>query len=102
VGGGVALRATSWISFFGSIRTNQSYRDPDEVSFVGLGAYDLTHVIAGVSVASEKFEVSLGGLYATGKSDGPFRINPLPGSDTVDSRTEFDEKGFVLAFSASF
>jgi hypothetical protein len=102
VGGGVALRATSWLSFFGSIRTNQSFRDPDEVSFVGLGAYDLTHVTAGVSVASEKFEVSLGGLYGTGEGDGPFRINPLPGSDTVDSRTEFDEKGFVLAFSASF
>jgi hypothetical protein len=102
VGGGVALRATNWLSFFSSVRTDRSYRNSNAVSFVGLGAYDLTHVTAGLSVAGEKFEVSLGGLYATGEADGPFRINPLPTAGTVDSHTEFDQKGFVLAFSADF
>jgi len=102
VGGGVALRTTNWLTLFGSMRTDKSYRNPGELSFVGLSGFDLTHVTAGVSVTQEKFEVSLGMLYATGESNGQFRITPLPSAGTVDSRTEFSQTGFVLAFNANF
>jgi hypothetical protein len=102
IGGGVSMRATKWLSLFASARTDKSYRDPDIRTFVGLGAYDLTHVTAGVGVSGESFEVVLGGLYASGDANSEVLLSPLPASPAVPSKTDFSEKGFVLAFSANF
>ncbi len=101
-GGGVSVNTTSWLSFFGSARTDNSYRNPNDRRFVGLGSYDLVHVTAGLIVANDRLEVALGGLYAEGSSEGPIWYNPLPSSPSVQSKTEFDQKGFVLAISGSF
>lgn len=102
IGGGISMKATSWLSFFGSVRSDRSYRKPDDRGFVGLGAYDLHHVTAGINLNNDRFEVALGGLYASGNSEGPVSPTPLPSSPTVQSQTEFEQRGFVLAFSANF
>jgi len=100
IGGGVAVAATPWLSFFGSARTDKSYRSPDDQRFVGLGSYDITHVTAGVSLTSKRFEVVIGALYGSGDAEGATRATPLPGSPTVNARSDYEEKGFVVAFSA--
>jgi hypothetical protein len=102
VGGGIAVEATRWLSVYASARTDRSYRDPGDRSFVGLGAYDLTHVTAGVGVSNDNLEIILGGLFASGDADGQVTLSPLPGSPAVSTHTEFSQKGFVLAFSATF
>ncbi|HXV14647.1 MAG TPA: hypothetical protein VEC56_10635 [Candidatus Krumholzibacteria bacterium] len=102
IGGGVSVEATSWLSFYGSVRTDRSYRDPADRTFVGLGAYDITQVTFGIGVSSDEFEVILGGLAGEGDSDGQVVLSPLPGSPSVASRTEFEQRGFIVAFSASF
>jgi hypothetical protein len=102
-GAGVSVEVRPWLSFFGSARTDKSYRDAaEQPAFVGLGAYDLYHVTAGIGASNESLEVVLGGLYATGDSSGPLTLSPAPNSPTVDTHTEFSQTGFILAFSASF
>ena len=100
--GGVSVKAASWLSFFASARINQSYRRADDRSFVGLAGYDLFHTTAGVGLSNEHFEVVLGGLWASGETDGTVVLSPLPASPSVASHTEFKQTGFVLAFNASF
>ncbi len=102
VGAGVAVQTTSWLSFFGSARTDRSYRNRDQRSFVGLDGYDIYHVTAGIGLAKEDFEIILGGLWASGDADGQVVLSPLPDAPAVPSHTEFEQRGFVLAFNASF
>ncbi len=102
VAGGVSVKATSWLSLFGSVRTDRSYRDPSDRTFVGLGAYDLTHLTGGVSMSTKQLEVALGVLYASGNSEGQIGTSPLPGAPVVPTTTDFTQRGFVLAFSATF
>jgi hypothetical protein len=102
LGGGVSIKATSWLSFLGSARSDNSYRDPGKRTFVGLGAYDLYHATAGVGLSTDKFEVVLGGIYASGNAESQIVLSPLPGSPSVATKTDFKQTGFILAFSASF
>jgi len=102
VGGGVSVDVLSWLSLFGSARTDRSYRNPQTRTFVGLGAYDLYHVTGGIGMHNDSIDVVLGGLFASGDSDGTYVTSPLPGAPSVPARTEFSEKGFMLAFSATF
>jgi len=102
VGAGVAVQTTSWLSFFGSARTDRSYRNRDQRSFVGLDGYDIYHVTAGIGLAKEDFEIIIGGLWASGDADGQVVLSPLPDAPAVPSHTEFEQRGFVLAFNASF
>jgi hypothetical protein len=55
-----------------------------------------------VGVSNDNLEIILGGLFASGDADGQVTLSPLPGSTAVSTHTEFSQKGFVLAFSATF
>ena len=103
VGAGVSIHAASWLSFFGSVRTDRSYRDPEaERVFVGLGGYDLVHATAGLGLSGDHLDVVLGGLFSSGEGDGTLTLSPLPSSPSVSTRTEFSQTGFIMAFSARF
>jgi len=102
VGLGAAWQATSFLSVFGSARTDNSFKSKEARSVVGLAGYDLTHVTAGFGIATGPLELWLGILRSTGSSNGEAVPSPLPSAPLVRVRTEHDGIGLLGAFSASF
>jgi hypothetical protein len=103
IGAGVSIHPATWLSLFGSVRTDWSYRDEDASRvFVGLGGYDLIHTTVGVGLSNDHLDVVLGGIFSSGESTDDLTLSPLPSSPSVPTHTDFSRSGFILAFSATF
>lgn len=98
----VAWQASSHLSFFGSARTDQSFRDGSQPTFVGLDHFDLVHFTGGIGVATDQLDVWLGGILGSGEATDQLAPSPLPDSPSLSALTSFRQVGFVMAFSASF
>jgi hypothetical protein len=102
MGAGLSWQAASYLSFFGSVRTDKSFRDSTRPSFVGLDHFDLHHLTAGIGIFTQSLDLWIGALYGAGDAREQLAPSPLPESLVRNATTTFEHVGFVLAFSASF
>ena len=100
VGAGLSWQAASFFSFFGSVRSDNSYREPASDSFIGLDPFDILHWTGGVGIFSSALDVWVGAVHSTGKARARLSPSPLPGAPDLDASTSFKQIGFVLAFNA--
>ena len=98
VGGAGIWNAWSDLSFFGSVRSDRSYRGPRQETWLGIGAYDLVHLTGGAGWEGDEMEIWLGVLHSGGSETQTIRPTPLAtGSWTAPIR--FRSIGFMAAFS---